>query len=96
MSIKNSRKKLQEIQNILSFTVYDQIIGVVDFTNIHIFGITCSLAWLLPHKTFFHAHHAAMHNSKISISVNESDKIGINEQPKYTGHLYHFDTFFNR
>lgn len=78
------------------FTVYDQIIGVVDFTNLHIFGITCSLAWQLPHKTFYHKHHTKMHNSKISISVNDSDRIDINEHPQYTGHVYHFDTFFNR
>lgn len=78
--------------------VYDQIIGVVDFTNIHIFGITCSLAWQLPHKTLYTKQHtqAAMHNSKISIIENKSDKIDYNEKPKYTGHVYHFDTYFNR
>lgn len=75
--------------------VYDQIIGVIDFTNIHIFGITCSLAWQLPHKTFF-TEEPAMHNSKISIIANKSDKIDYNEKPQYTGHVYHFDTYFNR
>lgn len=78
--------------------VYDQIIGVVDFTNLHIFGITCSLAWQLPHKTFYHTEHAeaTMHNRKISIIVNKSAEIDLNEQPQYTGHVYHFDTYYNR
>lgn len=77
--------------------VYDQIIGMVDTTNLHIFGITCSLAWQLPHKSFFANEHteAPMHNSKISISdiVNKSDKI---DSPQNTGHVYHFDTYYNR
>ncbi|XP_037038698.1 uncharacterized protein LOC119076131 [Bradysia coprophila] len=32
--------------------VYDQIIGVVDFTNLFILGITCAMAWQLPHEPF--------------------------------------------
>lgn len=31
--------------------VYDQIIGMIGSTNLHIFGVTCSLAWQLPHNT---------------------------------------------
>lgn len=73
---------------------------MVDTTNLHIFGITCSLAWQLPHKSHFAEHHteAPMHNSKISISefVNNTDKIDFNDSPQSTGHVYHFDTYYNR
>lgn len=66
----------------------------------HIFGITCALAWQLPHKTFFTEHHTKtpMHNSKISISdvQKKSDKFNLNESPQNTGHVYHFDTYYNR
>lgn len=33
-------------------SVYDQIIGVVDYTNLFILGITCAMAWQLPHEPF--------------------------------------------
>lgn len=33
--------------------VYDQIIPVVDYTNLFIFGLTTALAWQLPDKPFY-------------------------------------------
>lgn len=80
------------------FLVYDQIIGMVDTTNLHIFGITCSLAWQLPHKTAFAETHteATMHNSKISISNIERKKFDYNETQPSAGNTYHFDTYYNR
>lgn len=75
--------------------VYDQIIGMVDSTNLHIFGITCSLAWQLPHKTFFNTDQhtkEAMHNSKISISdvVYKTDKIDNKQSSQAT--VQYFDS----
>lgn len=86
------------------FLVYDQIIGIVGFTNIHIFGITVALAWQLPHVPFFHEHFHShteepLHNSKISVSGK--DEIIGNTKYYYSRPLYnrssdHYDTYYNR
>lgn len=65
--------------------VYDQIIGLVDFTNIYIFGITCALAWQLPHKTIFldkQSEQPPEQISKISIADRKNDRF--------------FDAYYNR
>ncbi|KAJ6635414.1 hypothetical protein Bhyg_13999 [Pseudolycoriella hygida] len=57
--ICNEEKLLSRKRRYLTFPeestlqlVYDQIIGVVDYTNLFILGITCALAWQLPHEPF--------------------------------------------
>lgn len=79
--------------------MYDQIIGMVDTTNLHIFGITVSLAWQLPDKSTFIEENTEppMHDTKISISdvINGTDKIDVNESSFNKNHR-HFDTYYNR
>lgn len=72
--------------------MYDQIIGMVDTTNLHIFGITVSLAWQLPHKTVFQESHTEepMHDTRISVT-NVTKKID-QLQADHT----HFNTYYNR
>lgn len=74
---------------------------MVSTENLHIFGITCSLAWQLPHKSVFQEEHteAAMHDTRISVS-NITKKLDQNDQkqsasPPQTAHR-HFDTYFKR
>lgn len=78
--------------------VYDQIIGMVDTTNLHIFGITVALAWQLPHKTVFHENEKKqpMHDSRISVSDLEkkADRLPIGASP-LTNHA-HYNTYYNR
>lgn len=87
-----------KINNHAYYLVYDQIIGIIDFTNIHIFGVTVSLAWQLPHKTAFaDEEHKGMHNNKISISQVDTDKIDKNVPSKdMSKHNYYFESYFNR
>ncbi|XP_031636301.1 uncharacterized protein LOC116349148 [Contarinia nasturtii] len=105
IKLKDHQKLLSRKKRYLTFPegsslqlVYDQIIGMVDTTNLHIFGITCSLAWQLPHKTIFGEEHTEqpMHNSKISISTIEKKKFDYNESQSSAGNNYHFDTYYNR
>lgn len=64
--------------------------------NLHIFGITVSLAWQLPDKSIFDEEQTEAplqrHDSKISVSriENENDKIDVNKNH------HHFDTYYNR
>lgn len=72
---------------------------MLDFTNIHILGVTVALAWPLPHKTVFENEHDHMatektpeHNTKISVSdVNKtaSDRILDHYNTYYDRHNYH-------
>lgn len=79
--------------------VYDQIIGMVASENLHIFGITVSLAWQLPDKTSYTEKHteAPMHDTKISISDfdNKTDKIDI-DKSSFQQNYHHYDTYYNR
>lgn len=72
---------------------------MVDSTNLHIFGITVSLAWQLPDKSTFieEQTEVPLHDSKISVSriENYTDKIDVNE-PSTTKNHHHFDTYYNR
>lgn len=43
-------------KSIFSPPVYDQIIGMVSTENLHIFGITVSLAWQLPDEIHYLGH----------------------------------------
>lgn len=73
--------------------MYDQIIGIINYTNIHIFGITCALAWQLPHESVFAKknHTYSMHNENITITDKNSNKT----QTKRTD-LLHFTTYYDR
>lgn len=79
--------------------VYDQIIGMVDSTNLHIFGITVALAWQLPDKSMFTEEQteAPLHDTKISVSeiVNKTDKADVIEPSANKNHR-HYDTYYNR
>lgn len=88
--------KLQ-VEFIFVALVYDQIIGVVDFTNLHIFGITVALAWQLPHTTDFYKTHDSTDDSKherVDV-INKTNKIDF-KMSSQNKNVHHFDTYYNR
>lgn len=71
---------------------------MVDATNLHIFGITVSLAWQLPHKTIFEESHTEepMHDTRISVT-NLTKKIDQPQKaPPLNTNNAHFNTYHNR
>lgn len=86
--------------------VYDQIIGMVDATNLHIFGITVALAWQLPHRPDFYQPHVPKERIQSKVSnLNGTNENGEEqpsplEDPKISENgnetLYHYDTYYNR
>lgn len=84
--------------------VYDQIIGVVDYENLHIFGITCALAWQLPHSTIKSAAKPTkpLHNENITVSQTTNTSTTSTATNSIHGNaakridLLHFNTYYNR
>lgn len=77
--------------------VYDQIIGIVDMTNLHIFGITVALAWQLPHKTNYFEVNAPVDAVKDGVidPVKETDKIDYKKSSQNISEKY-LDSYYNR
>lgn len=79
-------------------TVYDQIIGIVDYENIQIFGITCALAWQLPHSTIEPVVTAAaakpLHNENITVRANAP--MASSAAPVQRIDLLHSSTYYDR
>lgn len=80
--------------------MYDQIIGIINYTNIHIFGITCALAWQLPHDSVFAKKHHThpMHNENITITGKNSNETKSDAKKNGTKRidLLHFNTYYDR
>lgn len=81
------------------FQVYDQIIGIVNYENIHIFGITCALAWQLPHSPIKPIKSSKpLHNENITVmaNVNETANATSNGTATKRIDLLHFNTYYDR
>lgn len=79
-----------------SHPVYDQIIGIVDYENIQIFGITCALAWQLPHNTiepFASSAKKPLHNENITVTATAPMA---DDSPNKRIDLLHLNTYYNR
>lgn len=87
-------KPIVEFDVFFFLLVYDQIIGMVGSTNLHIFGITCALAWQLPHE--IHKHPIEEHHDKtinLSSANKTTQRIDI---PLKRIDFNHFTTYYNR
>lgn len=73
--------------------VYDQIIGMVGSTNLHIFGITCALAWQLPHESVFAEGEKSSEDHPLKQN-RTTDRTDI--PLKRTDNVTHSDIYYNR
>lgn len=81
-------------------TVYDQIIPIVDNTNLFIMGVTVAMAWPLPDKLHRHDEEATHdHQNKTDKIVNDMSKhISFSKQSNESDcyNNCHYDSYYNR
>lgn len=64
-----------EITNLIHILVYDQIVPIVDYTNLFIFGLTVSMAWELPDKPHYPPNDADANKRKYAKAKHKTSAV---------------------
>lgn len=69
---------------------------MIGSTNLHIFGVTCSLAWQLPHDTLFTKKMPPSENVSKTLSNQTSDRVDIIPLRKTSNNisLHHHNIYY--